>query len=198
MPQPGVLHPPSKCHENTTCTSFTVKPPLISSSALYPRPPRHPRQLKQRPVSPLPQPRRPLPTTRCCHPWWARFTAHPAPAPTFVFCSSVRSLHFEPSPASGPLSVADAPFVGAMADSIVSPPPSSPKLEGGRCCRDVLWRLSTGGNGQKVEFLTTDKVLTKFYEKFVEGKKSEYIDDDGNVIKMPGAQYDDIGVRKLY
>ena len=41
-------------------------------------------------------------------------------------------------------------------------------------------------------------VLTKFYEKFVEGKKSEYIDDDGNVIKVPGAQYDEMGVRKLY
>ena len=28
--------------------------------------------------------------------------------------------------------------------------------------------------------------------------RSEYIDDDGNVIKMPGAQYDANGVRKLY
>ena len=42
------------------------------------------------------------------------------------------------------------------------------------------------------------QVLTKFYEKFVEGKKSEFIDDDGNVIQMPGAQYDEMGVRKLY
>ena len=58
--------------------------------------------------------------------------------------------------------------------------------------------LATSGNGKLVEFLTTDKVLKKFYEKFVEGKKSEYIDDDGNVIKVPGAQYDEIGVRKLY
>ena len=58
--------------------------------------------------------------------------------------------------------------------------------------------LGTSGNGKLVEFLTTDKVLTKFYEKFIEGKKSEYIDDAGNVIKTPGAQYDDIGVRKLY
>ena len=41
-------------------------------------------------------------------------------------------------------------------------------------------------------------VLSKFYEKFIEGKKSEYIDDDGNVIKVPGAQYDEMGVRKLY
>ena len=42
------------------------------------------------------------------------------------------------------------------------------------------------------------QVLVKFYEKFVEGKKSEYIDDDGNVIKTPGAQYEDNGTRKLY
>ena len=26
----------------------------------------------------------------------------------------------------------------------------------------------------------------------------EYIDDDGNVIKVPGAQYDPDGVRSLY
>jgi chlorophyll(ide) b reductase len=58
--------------------------------------------------------------------------------------------------------------------------------------------LATNGNGKSVEFLTTDKVLTKFWQKFVEGKKSEYIDDDGNVIKMPGAQYQDNGVRKQY
>merc|ERR1712078_181890 len=58
--------------------------------------------------------------------------------------------------------------------------------------------LATSGNGKSVEFLTTDKVLTKFWQKFVEGKKSEYIDDDGNVIKMPGAQYQDNGVQKQY
>jgi len=58
--------------------------------------------------------------------------------------------------------------------------------------------LSVSGNGKSVEFLSTDKVLVKFYEKFVEGKKSEYIDDDGNVIKVPGAQYEDNGVRRLY
>jgi len=58
--------------------------------------------------------------------------------------------------------------------------------------------LATSGNGKAVDFLTTDKVLIKFWQKFVEGKKSEYIDDDGNVIKMPGAQYEDNGVRKLY
>ena len=58
--------------------------------------------------------------------------------------------------------------------------------------------LATTGNGKLVEFLTTDKVLTKFKEKFIDGKKSEFIDDDGNVIQVPGAQYDEMGVRKLY
>lgn len=58
--------------------------------------------------------------------------------------------------------------------------------------------LTTTKNGGSVEFLTTDRILTKFYERFILQKKSEYIDDDGNVIKTPGAQYDDIGVRQLY
>ena len=58
--------------------------------------------------------------------------------------------------------------------------------------------LSVKGQGQKVEFLTTDRVLVKFYQRFIEGKKSEYIDDDGNVIKKPGAQYADNGVVKQY
>jgi chlorophyll(ide) b reductase len=58
--------------------------------------------------------------------------------------------------------------------------------------------LATTGNGKSVNFLTTDKTLFKFFEKFVLKKKSEYIDDDGNVIKVPGAQYDELGVRKLY
>lgn len=58
--------------------------------------------------------------------------------------------------------------------------------------------LATESNGSSVEFLTTDRILTKFFERFVLQKKSEYIDDDGNVIKMPGAQYDVNGVRQLY
>ena len=29
-------------------------------------------------------------------------------------------------------------------------------------------------------------------------EKSKYIDDDGNVIKMPGSQYQDNGVAKQY
>ena len=58
--------------------------------------------------------------------------------------------------------------------------------------------LSAKENGSSVEFLTTDRILTKFFERFVLQKKSEYIDDDGNVIKVPGEQYDDTGVRALY
>merc|ERR1712176_1509149 len=58
--------------------------------------------------------------------------------------------------------------------------------------------LETTTNGGAVEFLTTDRILTKFFERFVLQKKSEYIDDDGNVIKMPGAQYDKDGVRALF
>lgn len=58
--------------------------------------------------------------------------------------------------------------------------------------------LATNTNGGSVEFLTTDRILTKFFERFILQKKSEYIDDDGNVIKMPGAEYDEMGVRNLY
>jgi len=58
--------------------------------------------------------------------------------------------------------------------------------------------LATTSNGGSVEFLTTDRILTKFYERFILQKKSEYIDDDGNVIKVPGEQYDADGVRALY
>lgn len=58
--------------------------------------------------------------------------------------------------------------------------------------------LNIKTNGGSVEFLTTDRVLVKFFERFVLQKKSEYIDDDGNVIKVPGEQYDELGVRSLY
>ena len=50
----------------------------------------------------------------------------------------------------------------------------------------------------QVEFLTTDRILNQFYKKFVLGEKSEYIDDDGNVIKRPDAQYDELGVKTQY
>lgn len=58
--------------------------------------------------------------------------------------------------------------------------------------------LSAKGNGSSVEFLTTDRILTKFYERFILQKKSDYIDDNGNVIQYPGEQYDADGVRALY
>lgn len=58
--------------------------------------------------------------------------------------------------------------------------------------------LATTTNGGSCEFLTTDRILTKFFERFILQKKSEYIDDDGNVIKFPGEQYDADGVRALY
>jgi chlorophyll(ide) b reductase len=58
--------------------------------------------------------------------------------------------------------------------------------------------LAQKSNGGSVEFLTTDRILTKFFERFILQKKSEYIDDDGNVIKVPGAQYNVDGVRQLY
>ena len=58
--------------------------------------------------------------------------------------------------------------------------------------------LAQKTNGGIVEFLTTDRILTKFFERFILQKKSEYIDDNGNVIKVPGEQYDEIGVRSLY
>jgi len=58
--------------------------------------------------------------------------------------------------------------------------------------------LATTRNGGSVEFLTPDRILTKFYERFVLKQKSEYIDDNGNVIKVPGEQYDDTGARVLY
>lgn len=58
--------------------------------------------------------------------------------------------------------------------------------------------LTIKENGGSVEFLTTDRILSKFFQRFVLQKKSEFIDDDGNVIKKPGEQYDNIGVRSLY
>jgi chlorophyll(ide) b reductase len=58
--------------------------------------------------------------------------------------------------------------------------------------------LATRGNGKLVEFLDTKRVLRRFKEKFIDKVPSEFIDDDGNVIKTPGEEYDAIGVRKLY
>jgi chlorophyll(ide) b reductase len=58
--------------------------------------------------------------------------------------------------------------------------------------------LATTGNGQSVEFLTQDRILLKFFERFIQGKKSEFVDDDGNVIRKEGAAYSDNGVRQQY
>ena len=58
--------------------------------------------------------------------------------------------------------------------------------------------LATTEQGSSVEFLSTDRILKSFFERFVLQKKSKYIDDDGNVIQYPGEEYDDVGVRKLY
>jgi len=58
--------------------------------------------------------------------------------------------------------------------------------------------LSVSGTGKKVEFLTTDRVLTKFFNRFIRGEKSKYIDDDGNVIRMPGQEYLENGVKVQY
>jgi len=58
--------------------------------------------------------------------------------------------------------------------------------------------LAVNTNGGSVEFLTTDRILNKFFQRFILQKKSEYIDDDGNVIKVPGEQYDENGARLLY
>ena len=37
-----------------------------------------------------------------------------------------------------------------------------------------------------------------FYKRFIKGEKSEFIDDDGNVIKKDGVAYNEDGVRALY
>ncbi|GMI35833.1 hypothetical protein TeGR_g7951 [Tetraparma gracilis] len=58
--------------------------------------------------------------------------------------------------------------------------------------------LAAGDSGTSVEFLGTDRILTKFFERFVLQKKSAYIDDNGNVIKLPGEEYDVDGVKALY
>eukprot|EP00966_Prymnesium_polylepis_P242139 5599661-Prymnesium_polylepis.2 len=47
-------------------------------------------------------------------------------------------------------------------------------------------------------FLTGDRVLRKFYERFLLGRKSKYIDDDGNVIRVPGQEYLENGVKVQY
>jgi len=65
--------------------------------------------------------------------------------------------------------------------------------------RDLVPKiLGVSGNGAKVEFLTTDRILGAFFRRFIKGEKSEFIDDDGNVIKKPGQQYADNGVQTQF
>mmetsp|Transcript_24824 Transcript_24824/g.76665 ORF Transcript_24824/g.76665 Transcript_24824/m.76665 type:complete len:171 (+) Transcript_24824:672-1184(+) len=52
--------------------------------------------------------------------------------------------------------------------------------------------------GTFVEYLSTEKTLSKFFNRFVRQQKSSIIDDDGNVIKQDGAVYNDDGVKALY
>ena len=50
--------------------------------------------------------------------------------------------------------------------------------------RDLVPKiLGVSGDGAKVEFLTTDRILGAFFRRFIKGEKSEFIDDDGNVRK---------------
>jgi chlorophyll(ide) b reductase len=58
--------------------------------------------------------------------------------------------------------------------------------------------LATSGNGKLVEFLTQERILTKFFERFIQGKKSEFVDDDGNVVRKAGQEYSDNGVVQQY
>ena len=55
--------------------------------------------------------------------------------------------------------------------------------------------LAQKSNGGIVEFLTTDRILTKFFERFILQKKSEYIDDDGNVFTL--VKYDSTAPKKF-
>jgi len=58
--------------------------------------------------------------------------------------------------------------------------------------------LAVDGTGQFVEYLTTEKTLSKFFNRFVRQQKSDIIDDDGNVIRKDEFDYNDDGVRMLY
>ena len=58
--------------------------------------------------------------------------------------------------------------------------------------------LAVEKSGDAVEFLGTDRVLRKFIERFIFQKKSPYVDDAGNVIRLPGESYDEDGVKALF
>ena len=58
--------------------------------------------------------------------------------------------------------------------------------------------LATTGTGSFVEYLSRPRTLLKFFNRFVRQQKSDIIDDDGNVIRKEGVNYNDDGVRALY
>uniref|UniRef100_A0A0G4HC04 Uncharacterized protein n=1 Tax=Chromera velia CCMP2878 TaxID=1169474 RepID=A0A0G4HC04_9ALVE len=58
--------------------------------------------------------------------------------------------------------------------------------------------LNTEKQGSSVEFLTLGKILWAFFRRFVLRQKSKYVDDNGNIIKYPGKEYDQLGVRKQF
>ena len=58
--------------------------------------------------------------------------------------------------------------------------------------------LATEGTGSFVEFLSKQRTLSKFFNRFVRQQKSSIIDDNGNVIRQPGSEYNADGVKALY
>mmetsp|Transcript_17536 Transcript_17536/g.26387 ORF Transcript_17536/g.26387 Transcript_17536/m.26387 type:complete len:170 (-) Transcript_17536:331-840(-) len=57
---------------------------------------------------------------------------------------------------------------------------------------------TTGPGGQFVEYLSKERTLSKFFNRFVRQIKSNIIDDNGEVIRQDGNRYNDDGVRMLY
>ncbi|KAJ8611975.1 hypothetical protein CTAYLR_004365 [Chrysophaeum taylorii] len=58
--------------------------------------------------------------------------------------------------------------------------------------------LAVEGTGTFVEYLSKERTLSKFYNRFIRRQKSQVIDDDGNVIRRDGVDYNADGVRMLY
>mmetsp|Transcript_31455 Transcript_31455/g.101048 ORF Transcript_31455/g.101048 Transcript_31455/m.101048 type:complete len:355 (-) Transcript_31455:64-1128(-) len=62
----------------------------------------------------------------------------------------------------------------------------------------TLTKNDNAKSGQFVEYLSTQRTLSKFFNRFVRQQKSDIIDDNGNVIKQQGVDYNADGVRALY
>lgn len=58
--------------------------------------------------------------------------------------------------------------------------------------------LATENQGSFVEYLSKPRTFVKFFNRFVKQQKSDIIDDDGNVIRKEGVEYNEDGVRALY